>query len=126
MCALESPIPSQDRSLLASARIVAGTPLKPRSELPRGDGAYVVFGVVAALGMQAIGWGVVSPERAVLVRLVTIASGIAVLGGATSIALARHATRTPSPGRVRLRRALPWFAFLLILAAVGTVLTLGR
>ena len=110
----------------AAARIVAGTPLKPRSELPRGDGAYVIFGVAAALAMQAIGWGVASPERAVLIRLVTITSGIAVLGGATSIALARHATRTPSPGRVRLRRALPWLSFLLVSGAVGAFLTLGR
>ena len=34
------------------ARIVAGSALKPRSELPRGDGAYVAAGVVLALAMQ--------------------------------------------------------------------------
>lgn len=110
----------------AARRIVAGTPLKPRSELPRGDGIYVVFGVLAALAMQAIGWGVASPERAVLVRLVTIVCGIAVLGGATSIALARHTPRVPASRRLKLRRSLPWIVVLLLVGAVSVVLTLGR
>lgn len=110
----------------AEGRIVAGTSLKPRSELPRGDGLYVVFGILAALAMQAIGWGVASPERAVLVRLVTIACGIAVLGGATSISLARHATRTPASRRLRLRRALPWVVILALVGVAGVFLTLGR
>ncbi len=110
----------------AARRIVAGTPLKPRSELPRGDGIYVVFGVLAALAMQAIGWGVASPERAVLVRLVTIVCGIAVLGGATSIALARHTPRVPASRRLKLRRSLPWIVILLLVGAVSVVLTLGR
>lgn len=110
----------------AARRIVAGTPLKPRSELPRGDGMYVVFGVLAALAMQAIGWGVTSPERAVLVRLVTIVCGIAVLGGATSIALARHTPRVAASRGLRLRRSLPWIVVLLLVGAVGVVLTLSR
>jgi hypothetical protein len=110
----------------ASERIVAGTPLKPRSELPRGDGLYVVIGVAAALAMQGIGWGVPSPERAVLVRLVTIVCGIAVLGGFTSIALSRHLTRTPASRGVKIRRSLIWFVLLLAVGAVGAVLALGR
>src|SRR5690606_37468344 len=72
----------------AAARIVAGTSLKPRSEIPRGDGLYVAVGVILALGMQAIGWGIAAPERAVLVRIVTVICGIALLGGITSLALA--------------------------------------
>lgn len=110
----------------ASERIVAGTPLKPRSELPRGDGLYVIIGVAAALAMQGIGWGVASPERAVLVRLVTIVCGIAVLGGFTSIALARHATRVPASNGTKIRRSLLWFMLLLLVGAVGAVLALGR
>jgi hypothetical protein len=110
----------------ASARIVAGTPLKPRSELPRGDGLYVIIGVAAALAMQGIGWGVPSPERAVLVRLVTIVCGIAVLGGFTSIALSRHVTRVPASRRVKIRRSLIWFVLLVAVGAVGSVLALGR
>lgn len=110
----------------AARRIVAGTSLKPRSELPRGDGVYVGFGVAAALAMQAIGWGVASPERAVLVRLVTIVSGIAVIGGATSIALARHGRRVPASRAVRIRRALPWVVLLVLLSTAGGVLAVGR
>ena len=107
----------------ASARIVAGSALKPRSELPRGDGAYLVIGVVVALGMQSIGWAVPSPERAVLVRLVTVACGVAVLGATTSIALARHQARTPASGRLRFRRALPWIVMLALVVAAGLVVT---
>jgi len=106
----------------ASGRIIAGSSLKPRSELPRGDGVYVAAGVVLALAMQGVGWGVATPERAVLVRLVTVVCGVAVLGATTSIALARHATRVPPSRSLRLRRALPWVAILAILVASGIFL----
>ena len=93
------------------ARVIASTSMKPRSEIPRFDGIYVVVGVVLAFAMQAIGWGVAVPERAVLVRLVTVVCGIAVIGGTTSIALARHGTRTrrveapAPPARAAVARA---------------------
>lgn len=106
----------------ASSRIVAGSSLKPRSELPRGDGAYVAAGVVLALAMQAVGWGVPSPERAVLVRLVTVACGVAVLGATTSIALARHVPRVRAPRSIRLRRALPWVVILALILGSGLAL----
>jgi len=106
----------------ASKRIVAGSALKPRSEVPRGDGVYIVAGVLLALGMQAIGWGVAVPERAVLVRLVTIVCGVAVLGGTASIALARHTTKVPASRALRLRRALPWLTLLAIVGATGVLL----
>lgn len=107
-------------------RIVAGSALKPRSELPRGDGAYVAAGVLLALAMQGIGWGIVVPERAVLVRLITVACGIAVVGATTSIALARHAARSPASSRLRVRRALPWIVMLLLFVGSGVALTLAR
>ena len=110
----------------ASARIVAGSSLKPRSELPRGDGAYVAAGVLLALGIQGVGWGVPTPERAVLVRLVTVVCGVAVLGATTSIALARHATRSPASRGLRLRRALPWVVILALVVASGIVISFGR
>ena len=110
----------------SAGRIVASTSLKPRSELPRGDGVYVAIGIVLALAMQGVGWGVVVPERAVLVRLVTVVCGIAVVSGTTSIALARHATRVPASRRVRLRRALPWIVMLALVAASGVVVEMGR
>jgi hypothetical protein len=110
----------------ASARIVAGSSLKPRSELPRGDGAYVAAGVVLALAMQAVGWGVPTPERAVLVRLVTVVCGVAVLGATTSIALARHVPRARASRSLRLRRALPWVVMLALFLGSGIVLTFAR
>ena len=110
----------------AAARIVAGSSLKPRSELPRGDGAYVAAGVVLALAMQAIGWGVAAPERAVLVRLVTVVCGVAVLGATTSVALARHLPRVRASRALRLRRALPWVVMLALFLGSGIVLTLAR
>lgn len=110
----------------AASRVVAGTPLRPRSELPRGDGAYVAAGVVMALLLQAVGWNVGSPERAVLVRLVTIAAGIAVLGGTTTIALARHSSRVPASNKLRLRRALPWVVILLLVSVTGAALSFAR
>ena len=105
----------------AAKRVVAGSPLKPRSELPGGDGAYLAAGVLVAVAMQAVGWGVVAVERAVLVRLVTLVCGVAVLGAATSIALARHATRTPALPALRLRRALPWIVLLALFIGTGAV-----
>ena len=109
-----------------TGRIVASTSLKPRSELPRGDGTYVAVGVILALSMQAVGWGVAVPERAVLVRLVTVVCGIAVLGGTTSIALSRHGKRIPASRRVRLRRSLPWLAMLVLFVLTASVVGILR
>jgi hypothetical protein len=122
--AFASAGPSLRADAEASARIVAGSSLKPRSALPRGDGAYVAGGVVLALAMQGVGWGIASPERAVLVRLVTVVCGVAVLGATTSIALARHTPRVRASRRLRLRRALPWVVLLTIFGASGLVLVL--
>jgi hypothetical protein len=121
--AFASAGPSLRADPAGAARIVAGSSLKPRSELPRGDGAYVASGVVLALAMQAVGWGVAAPERAVLVRLVTVVCGVAVLGATTSIALARHTTRTRPSRRLRLRRALPWVVMLALFLGSGLVLS---
>ena len=110
----------------AAKRVVAGTALKPRSELPRGDGLYVLIGVLMALLLQALGWGVASPERAVLARLVTIACGIAVLGGTTSIALARHVPRVPASRKLRFRGAVPWLIVFVTVVAAGFVLSMAR
>ena len=108
------------------ARIIASTSMKPRSALPRGDGLYVAVGVILALAMQGIGWGVATPERAVLVRLVTVVCGIAVIGGTTSIALARHGTRVPASRKIKLRRALPWLVMLLLVTIAGVAIAMAR
>jgi hypothetical protein len=122
--AFASAGPSLRAAPASSSRIVAGSSLKPRSELPRGDGAYVAAGVALALAMQGVGWGIAAPERAVLVRLVTVVCGVAVLGATTSIGLARHGARVRASRSVRLRRALPWLALLLLFFGAGLVLSL--
>ncbi len=124
--AFASAGPALQRDPHAAGRIVASTSLKPRNELPRGDGIYVTVGVVLALAMQGVGWGVAVPERAVLVRLITVVCGIAVLGAMTSISLARHARRVPASRRVRLRRALPWLAMLVLFGGSGLALSMAR
>lgn len=103
-----------------ASRMTASTSLKPRSAVRRGDGIYIGFGVLLALSMQAIGWGIVVPERAVLVRLVTVICGIAVLGGATNLALARHSP--PSAPWTRLKRALPWLVLLVVFTIWGSMM----
>jgi hypothetical protein len=108
---------------------IADAPLRPRAGIRRGDAAYVLGGAAAALALQAIGWKVVVPERALLVRLVTLAAGIAVLGAATSLAMARHSRnengRAPPLTQVqRLRRATFSFVLFLLLAAAGLLFIL--
>lgn len=124
--AFASAGPSLSPDPAAAGRVVAGATLKPRSELPRGDAIYVMAGVVIALGMQAVGWGIVVPERAVLTRLVTIAAGVAVVGATTSIALARHSQRVRASGKIRFKRMLPWALMLGLMLAGGAALVVSR
>lgn len=110
----------------AKGRTIASAALKPRSSLPRGDAVYVAVGTAFALAMQAVGWGIVVAERAVLVRLVTVTAGIAIIGASTSIALSRHAARIPASGAVRIRRVAPWAVMLALFVGAGVVLLLAR
>lgn len=107
-------------------RAVASSSLKPRAAIPRGDGVYIAVGATMAIGLQTIGWGVTVPERAVLVRLVTIVCGIAVIGATTSIALARHQMHVPASKRLRMRRALPWFVLLALFVGSGVAFSIVR
>ena len=84
-------------------RVVDDAPLEARNRFARGDVAYPLVGGAVALGLQAVGWGVTSPERALLVRLVALAAGLAIVGTAAEIALARHAPRAPRSWKARMR-----------------------
>ncbi|CAN5324685.1 hypothetical protein BH09MYX1_BH09MYX1_64750 [soil metagenome] len=77
--------------LVRSARTESGP--KARHALARGDAVYVGVAAVIAFGLQLIGWDVVVPERAVLLRLATLGAGIAIVSAASAIALARHGKR---------------------------------
>ena len=100
-------------------RIIEGAPLRPRARMPKGDTLVMALGALIACSLQAIGWQTAVPERAVLVRLVCLATGLSVLGAATTIALARHTRRIPAPTRMRVRDALPWLVLFGVLVAAG-------
>jgi hypothetical protein len=97
------------------ARVVEGPPLRPRTRLARGDVAIISLGAAIACVLQVVGWRSGPAERAILVRLVALACGLAVLGAATGVALARHARRIPPPRRERIRRVIPWLSVLSVL-----------
>jgi hypothetical protein len=107
------PVPGRERRTDA---------LKPKTRIAKGDTWFVAGGVVLALALQAIGWHVLTPERGLLVRLVTLAAGLGVIGTATTVALARHPVRVHAPSRRRLRAAAPWLAATFVLAAGGVLL----
>jgi hypothetical protein len=116
------------RDEASDARVVEGPPLRPRTRLARGDLAIMSLGAAVASILQVVGWRSGPPERAILVRLVAIACGLAILGAATGVALARHARRVPASRRERIRRALPWLTLLstLVVARVAFFLFLGK
>lgn len=122
--AFASAAPALRRGLDTESRVVDDAPLRPRAQLKRGDAIYVGGGVVLALGLQVVGWGVAIPERALLVRLISIASGLAILGAATSIALSRHGRAPAAPSRVRFRRTLPWMLALFMFGVLGVIVWL--
>ncbi|HEY3944608.1 MAG TPA: hypothetical protein VGL78_05240 [Solirubrobacteraceae bacterium] len=105
----------------------ADAPVTPRGQ-PSGRGGARVealcvgAGALAAALLQTVGWKVVGTERALLVRFVALAAGLAVLGAATEVALARSAARAPRSSRSRLRGATTSLVALAILAAGGLLL----
>jgi hypothetical protein len=102
-------------------RLAIDSALAPRRSVVRGDATYVAIGVALALALQAIGWSAMTAERALLIRVVALAAGIAVIGAATDIALARHAARAPRSRARRLRGALVVLVVLAFLGMVGLV-----
>jgi hypothetical protein len=116
--ALAAAAPTLPR--IARRGVVAGeAPLRPREVIPRGDIGFIAVGAALAIGLQIVGWHAVSPERLLLVRLVQVAAGLAIIGGATAIALARHLRRAPRPMRARTHSALIWFVMIALLVVVG-------
>jgi hypothetical protein len=112
----------------SDARVVEGPPLRPRTRLARGDLAIMSVGAIAACSLQLVGWRSGPAERAILVRLVAIACGLAIIGAATAVALARHTRRVPASRKERVRRALPWATMLsiLLLVRIALLLLVGK
>lgn len=114
--------PSLDPSTLDAAPAVPLSPLAPEAaRTSRMDDVGLAFGLLLSLGLQVIGWSVTSPERAVLVRIVTVASGIALFSTTATVLLARRVPRVHAAPAVRLRRALPWMFLLALFGVTGAL-----
>jgi len=105
-------------------RVVDEEPLPARKRLSGGDMAYVVMGTVVAASLQLVGWRVAGAERSLLVRFISLAAGVAVVGAATQIALARHAGRTVRSTRRRIRRSVVSIVVFGILVLSGVIFAL--
>lgn len=114
--------PSLDPSTLDAAPAVPLSPLAPEAaRTSRMDDVGLAFGLLLSLGLQVVGWSVTSPERAVLVRIVTVASGIALFSTTATVLLARRVPRVHAAPAVRLRRALPWMFLLALFGVAGAL-----
>lgn len=105
-------------------RIADGEELVPRKGIARGDAAYVLAGTSVAVALQLIGWRVASAERSLLVRFAALAAGLAIIGAATDIALARHLARAARPRSRRMREAMAMLVLLAILGFTGVLFAL--
>jgi hypothetical protein len=105
-------------------RLVDGAELVPRKSLARGDAAFVTGGALLAAALQLIGWRAASAERELLVRFVALAVGLAVIGGAAEVALARHVPRVRRSRARRLRRAMALLVVLALLGLTGVMFAL--
>jgi len=106
------------------ARVVDAEPLAARRRLARGDAPYLVGAAVIAAVMQLVGWRVAGVERALLVRFVALAAGLATIDAAASVAVARHARRGQVSMRARLRRSMAVLVLLGILLLGGLLFAL--
>ncbi len=109
-----------------SERVIDDRPLEPRKRLAHGDAAYILGGLFLAIVLQGVGWHETTPERALLVRLVALALGLAVIGAAAEMAFARQAPRTRRPWKLRLRGAAAALTLLGMLVLAGLLLSMSR
>ncbi len=120
--ALASSAPALD--VHEDPNVALESALPARKSLARGDGLYVGGGVLVAAMLQLVGWAVTNPERALLVRIVSLAAGIAVMGAATDLGLARHAARSRESRARRLRRGMAALVVLALLSLSGLLFAL--
>lgn len=100
--------------------------LKPRSKVVGGDVYYLTGGALLAMALQTIGWHVLVPERALLVRAVLLAAGLGVVGAAASLSLARRLTVRRAPSKTLQQTAVIWALAVGLLLVVGAVIALLR
>jgi hypothetical protein len=103
-----------------ASHVVSGAPLAERRKLPARDRAYVLGGTLVAIALQLPGWSLTDPGRALLMRLLGVASGLVAIGIATDLA-ARHNALT-APRRRRRRWRIDPDVVLTIVVVVGLVI----
>ena len=94
----------------------------PASGATRIDTAVVSLGVAVAVSLQVPGWRVGPPERALLIRLISLAGGLASVTAGCVIAAARYRVpgEEPSDGGKRSMGNVGWVALVLVLLVVGS------
>jgi hypothetical protein len=95
--------------------------LLPRRGLGRGDVLYVAVAACVAVVLQLFGWRIAVAERALLVRLVALALGLAILGASVDVALTRHLPRVVRSTQGRMREATGALVVLALLGLVGVL-----
>jgi hypothetical protein len=105
-------------------RLVEGAELVARKTLARGDAAFVTGGALAAAALQLLGWRAATAERELLVRFVALAAGLALIGAAAEVALARHTARVKRSRSRRLRRSMVLLIVLALLGLTGVLFAL--
>jgi len=103
----------------APAQAVITTKRSARERLPGSDMAYVFCGALLAGSLEVFGWTIAATDRALLVRFVALAAGLAIIAATGQIALLRRMPRTMPQGTRRLRRAT------LALVALGLLVVSG-
>jgi hypothetical protein len=95
--------------------------LERRGDSGRVDALIVGVAIALAAGLQCIGWQAEEPERAVLVRLVSLGAGVLLVGASASVVVGRHAARMVLPPRKRAKRATLPLVLLGLWAAAGAL-----
>jgi hypothetical protein len=121
--AFAAAAPPPRRSADEEGRVQQTGRLRPRGTLRSGDTWILLCAIALTVAFQTLGWAAPTPERALLVRLAATVSGIAVLGVAVELVLARHRARAPA--WLQLRRVAPTLLILATLLALGVFLPIG-
>lgn len=100
--------------------------LDPRRPLPAGDLALPIVGTVAAACLWTAGWGSMSPERALLVRFVSVAAGLLLVALTGDAIVTRYLRLERASRRPPWWSLLRWRVLLLLGLAACGLLLLGR
>lgn len=87
-----------------------------RAPVSKQSAAAIVVAALGSLALQGIGWNVIVPERAVLVRVVTLACGVALVSASAAVASEHHRIRR---GGRAARLPTLWLVVLVVLVTGG-------